>query len=409
ALRRSSVLTLSSIERLQVFYAKRELKVNKTGMLGLGPMISEEPEDLDHLPTPREPPPSWKDLDVETDLDVLQDICYQDIQSMLNIWNMVTGPSSNSSNSDSESDEPFQILPLLDATTKVVNSVKNYVYNRHDLEDAAVLKLRQATISLLDGMKRLETRYRVEEDEETKSEDGYIYTTSDYTMLESERDVINDYLEVVDKYAFTPPHHIGASTLTLLAKEEKTNGVAAEPRRSQIPDWLNENMFQGDDIGRYHALLETNRQPDANAAQNSLGEAIAHIDALPNPHEDKEAFLEALSDGQVLCNAYNNIVKRSKRPFGLINKIHHDTARTYRSTENLKFFAAACKFRFDLNLEPFNPAEIARHTLTGKEHLENAIKTFCEGVIVELRDTATSSNHRLSVLGVKVPTVVITE
>lgn len=230
----------------------------RTGMLGLGPMISEEPEDLDHLPTPREPPPSWKDLDVETDLDVLQDICYQDIQSMLNIWNMVTGPSSsnssssNSSTSDGESDEHehFQILPLLDATTKVVNSVKNYVYNRHDLEDAAVLKLRQATLSLLDGMKRLETRYRVEEDEETKSEDGYIYTTSDYITLESERAVINDYLEVVDKYAFTPPHHIGASTLTLLAKEEEANGGVVEPRKSQIPEWLDENAFQGDDIGK---------------------------------------------------------------------------------------------------------------------------------------------------------------
>ena len=46
------------------------------------------------------------------------------------------------------------------------------------------------------------------------------------------------------------------------------------------------------------------------------------------------------SDGRILCNVYNNIVNRSHRPFGLINKIHEDTKRTFRATENLRFFAA---------------------------------------------------------------------
>lgn len=45
-------------------------------------------------------------------------------------------------------------------------------------------------------------------------------------------------------------------------------------------------------------------------------------------------------DGIVLCNVYNNIVKRSRRPFGFINKVHKDTKRTYRAIENLRFFAA---------------------------------------------------------------------
>ncbi|RUS28330.1 hypothetical protein BC938DRAFT_482016 [Jimgerdemannia flammicorona] len=378
----------------------------RTGMLGLGPAISEEPDELDHVPTPREPPPSWAELDVETDLDVLQDVCYADIQGMLNCWNMVTGPSHTTSTSDTEVDDHFQIIPLLDATTKVINSVKNYIYNRHDLDDAAVLKIRQATLALLDGMKRLENRARVEEDEETKSEDGYIYTASDYTMLETERGVINDYLEVVDKYAFNPPHHIGAQTMKVLAKDSEEVEVSAESQKPKLPDWLDPTTFVGDDIGRYHAMLDANRQPDTSAWPNGLNNS-SQLDTLPNPNEDKRAFLEALSDGQVLCNAYNNIVKRSKRPFGLINKIHLDTARTYRATENLKFFAAACKFRFDINLDPFNATEIVRRTETGKTQLENTIKTFCEGVISELREAAATTSHRRQSLLGKIPTVVI--
>ena len=46
------------------------------------------------------------------------------------------------------------------------------------------------------------------------------------------------------------------------------------------------------------------------------------------------------SDGVTLCNVYNNIVKRSRRPFGFITKIHSDTKRTYRAIENLRYFTA---------------------------------------------------------------------
>ncbi|KAI9300381.1 hypothetical protein BJ944DRAFT_27016 [Cunninghamella echinulata] len=71
------------------------------------------------------------------------------------------------------------------------------------------------------------------------------------------------------------------------------------------------------------------------------------------------------SDGRTLCNVYNSIVKRSRRPFGFINKIHEDTQRTYRSIENLRFFAAACKFRFEIVFDPFDPSVIARKTDDG--------------------------------------------
>ncbi|KAI8148506.1 hypothetical protein BJV82DRAFT_267600 [Fennellomyces sp. T-0311] len=103
---------------------------------------------------------------------------------------------------------------------------------------------------------------------------------------------------------------------------------------------------------------------------------------------DEEAFLNSLADGRILCNVYNSIVNRSRRPFGLITKIHHDTNRTFRATENLRFFAAACKFRFDLALRPFDPMEVARKTERGLVMLKLAINAFCSCVINELRENA---------------------
>ncbi|KAF7729545.1 hypothetical protein EC973_004219 [Apophysomyces ossiformis] len=410
AQRRSSVLTLGSIERLQHFYAKRDLKVNKTGMLGFSrEILVEEPEDLDHLPTPKEPPPSWVDLDVETDLDVLLGYCFQDIQSTLTTWSMVTGPgngsNSSATESDSDSDGSFQILPLLQSVTKMINAVKNYTLHRHDLSDTAMAKLRHAALNLLEAMKELENQHRVDEDEDNKSDDGYIYRTSDFNMLEKERLAIHNYLDTVEKYAFNPPHHIGSPPavftpeIKALMKRTSILGSATPPPgegeeapetliASSIPVWLERSSFINDDLGRYHALLSANRK--------SLFDGTVHTDeTIPDPHEDEDAFLRYLADGITLCNAYNNIVKRSRRPFGFINKIHQDTRRTYRAIENLRFFVAACKFRFELNFGDFDPSEVARKTDKGLDMIKNAVVLFAECVIRELRQSMDMSRRSL--------------
>ena len=81
---------------------------------------------------------------------------------------------------------------------------------------------------------------------------------------------------------------------------------------------------------------------------------------LPSP-SDRSVFLEALSSGQLLCIAYNTGVRRSKKPWGYINKESiHDivsleaqsgtsdgdgpekrrTGWTFRRTDNLRLWAA---------------------------------------------------------------------
>ncbi|KAI7871891.1 hypothetical protein BDF14DRAFT_1760188 [Spinellus fusiger] len=401
AQRRSSVLTLGSIERLQHFYAKRELQVNKVGTLGFR---IEEPDDLDSLPTPTAPPPSWVDLDIETDLDVLLGLCFQDIQSMLTTWSMVTGPHLHH-DTDSDSDGSFHVLPLLTSVTKMIHAVKNYTLNRHDLPDESNAKLRQASLQLLASMRALENQYRMElvDEEEEKSEEGYLYRSSDFNMLEKERVAIDHYLETVEKYAFNPPHHIGSPPavftpeIKALMKSSHAGGLrqgsvslhattpaATETYFSGVPSWLERGSFVGDAMGRYYCLLKDNK--------HSAFENDAPMEELPDPQQDEDAFLQSLGDGIVLCNVYNNIVKRSRRPFGYITKVHQDTRRTYRAIENLRFFSAACKFRFEL-VFAFDPSEVARKTDKGLATLKTALIVFCDCVIKELREN-TDMGHR---------------
>ncbi|KAI8347333.1 hypothetical protein BD560DRAFT_338487 [Blakeslea trispora] len=282
AQRRSSVVTLGSIERLQNFYAKKDLQVNKTGTLGFrNTILTEEPDDDDdQLPTPQAPPPTWTEVDVETDLDVLLGHCFEDIQSTLTAWSMVTGPhrpsiSSSSISSHStpnETDEvmygSFQILPLLQSVTKMLGSVKNYTVNRHNLSDTALSKLRHASLDVLEAMKVLENEYRMHEEEDDHHEEnnGYIYRSSNFSLLEKERLAIHSYLNVVQQYAFNPPHHIGsppamftpeiqalmdqAQTLSLTEELNDQPKSLPIPTKQTIPVWLERGSYANNPMGK---------------------------------------------------------------------------------------------------------------------------------------------------------------
>lgn len=231
----------------------------------------EEPDDIDdQIPTPQAPPPSWIDLDIETDLDVLLNLCFEDIQITLSTWAMITGPRLSSSSASShplaESSETndFEIIPLLQTVTKMLGSVRNYTVHRHDLSDVAVNKLRHASLDLLESMKELENQHRVEEEDE---EDGFLYRSSDFELLEKERQAIHKYLDMVECQAFNPPHHIGSppamytpeiqalmgKTSILSLTDDTVDQATVEPtvkKSNRMPGWLERSSFTNDPIGK---------------------------------------------------------------------------------------------------------------------------------------------------------------
>jgi hypothetical protein len=212
--------------------------------------LSEEPEDLDRLPTPIAPPPSWHNLDVETDLDILLQQAFDDIESMLSTWSMIAGPP--------EDQERVEVLPLLQSVTEMLNTVKNYILHRHDLSDLAVGKLRSAALILLESMTHLENKYRSLEDNDDGAS-GYVYNTLDYGNLNTERDAILAYLDTIEKYGFNPPHHVGAPYAgysaiikNLMIKTSSKNLDIGSPtvKQLKVSDWLKNNVQWGNELGK---------------------------------------------------------------------------------------------------------------------------------------------------------------
>ncbi|RIB24693.1 hypothetical protein C2G38_2167962 [Gigaspora rosea] len=407
AKKRQSVLALGSITHLQHFYAKRgiifkpkkpknkqeaeklSIITNMSDLLN----ITEEPDDFPPTPLPPSPPPLpsfiTNKLDVETDPDVLLANCHADIQTMLDAWCMVTGEVK------AEADPvPVDILAAIETTTKALQSVKNYSMFKEDLSDDALTKIRAAALEVLEMVSNLEKEHRDDDTDDSSSEDGHIYKESNYRSLDSQREILRKYLIIVedcllfdDKDIYPNVSYLRTSTY----EERKSNDAPITPPLSPghpNSDWVDPDHFGDNTIARYHAFLEAHRPSKSKQAPGYT--------PLPDPCIDKTEFLASLADGKLLCAIYNTIVRRSKRPFGFIDKIHEDTSRTYRATENLKFFIAASKFRFDIKFDDINVTEVVKLTNTGKAHLEKILEIFCEKAMQELISTGSYKQYPLS-------------
>lgn len=217
--------------------------------------VPEEEDDDDLLPEPSTPPrPSWLDLDVETDLDVLLSQCFHDIQSTLSAWSMVSNTayaSSELSDSDPSSDNEgskYHIASLVHSVSRTIESIRNYTLHRNDLADSALVKLRHSAIHLLSVIREFET---------THQRDHAIT----FDGLAKEREAILRYLGVVEDYAFNPPHHIGAPTVTfspeiksLMHKSRSTTTTttsSSQSTRPGLPDWLDPTCYVNDSMGKF--------------------------------------------------------------------------------------------------------------------------------------------------------------
>ncbi|KAJ3570858.1 hypothetical protein NP233_g4137 [Leucocoprinus birnbaumii] len=118
-----------------------------------------------------------------------------------------------------------------------------------------------------------------------------------------------------------------------------------------LPEWARRSSFVDDDLGRVHALLSLYLPKDL----------VATLQSPTSPTD----FLDSLSSGQLLCVAYNAIVRKSKKPWGYISKdgIHDIIALektneagsrkgwTFRRTDNLRLWVGALKLRYLLPIQ----------------------------------------------------------
>lgn len=115
----------------------------------------------------------------------------------------------------------------------------------------------------------------------------------------------------------------------------------------------------------------------------------------PNGNWTRRSALEALSDGYLLCQAFNGAVKASAKPWGFIdncdiynlkgssNKIA--SSWTFRKRHNLIVWAAALKARYTVSIPSFDTLLIAKAgpTEDWMDMLQDAICLWAQAVVNE--------------------------
>lgn len=348
AAKRASVMALGSISHLQHFYAKSQLIKPVLNGLTEEEYADANGNNIEFPPTPTRPSPNTEPFPDARGISEDPEKTLHDVEGaisdLLSAWKLVEGEATN---------EPLQVdvLSMVQTATRAVQAVRNYTLVRHDVTNVHLASLRTGALDVLDAVSRMESSHRRKSAVGVEDE----YRGAEYDNVDKERSIVTCYLDTVDECLF------GVS---------KSNG-------KQVID---ENHTL--DTGR---KLESWAVEEKSPARNTAF-LVAHLPSdttIPSLDSSKAACLSALSDGRLLCYVYNSVVRRSRRPWGYITRIHSDTMRTYRATDNLKFFAAACKIRFDLCLD-WDTTQINKLTVTGAEMLCHGIDRFCDVAIMEL-------------------------
>ncbi len=209
---------------------------------------------------------------------------------------------------------------------------------------------------------------------------GWLYRQDvTWEELASEKEVVGHYLDVVDEVLFEGKKDngkrgwehkakkldkanrrrvsagdaegrslglmLGGGMLDVHITEEPESVPEAAIDDDDLPAWARRDAFVDDELGRARHLIASLLPPPLVAA-------LA-------PSSPRDAFLESLSSGQLLCVAYNAGVRRSKKPWGYVNKdgIHDIIALaasegnekkgwTFRRTDNLRLWVGALKLRY---------------------------------------------------------------
>jgi hypothetical protein len=100
-------------------------------------------------------------------------------------------------------------------------------------------------------------------------------------------------------------------------------------------------------------------------------------------------FLQDLRTGLRLVALHNAIVKKSKRPFGAIEKWHTDFGKPYRSAENLRYWIKAAELRWEVVLKVDVMGVVNGTDRAAWKGFEDAIWKWCakvrEEIMTELR------------------------
>lgn len=175
-------------------------------------------------------------------------------------------------------------------------------------------------------------------------------TSGLYVSAEGKRRVSTGMLDMMNGLSLTEE----PESMADIKEDEAEESLDDE----ELPNWAQRNAFANDDLGRAHAILSAFLP--------------GHLLPALEPPSARTGFLVSLSSGQLLCIAYNSCVRKSKKPWGYVNKdgIHdiialeqaeRDTTNskteggkkgwTFRRIDNLRLWVGALKLRYMLPIQ----------------------------------------------------------
>ncbi|GAB7350973.1 hypothetical protein MBLNU459_g1470t1 [Dothideomycetes sp. NU459] len=93
-------------------------------------------------------------------------------------------------------------------------------------------------------------------------------------------------------------------------------------------------------------------------------------------------FLLSLKTGLRLVHMHNEMVRRSKRPFGEIKTFYTDLAKPYRCAENLRFWAKAAELRWETKLSVDVLDIVNEKSGAAWQMFDQALLKWCRGVML---------------------------
>jgi hypothetical protein len=222
-------------------------------------------------------------------------------------------PLSPASSNNNQGWFELQGMHILDIITLAIRAAKMY-YTAHDQPARlsaikSERKIRAELLSVMEVLKRMATR---------NFAGG---------MRTEERETMESWVEGV---------------YNMLKQEESME--EADRKQSASWTWL-DNSWQGREVEREYAFMRSMDPDSASLPAFQSIDEIAADDELPTE------FLKDLRTGMRLVKLHNAIVRKSKRPFGAIEKWHTDFVKPYRSAENLRYWIKAAELRWEILLK----------------------------------------------------------
>jgi hypothetical protein len=225
--------------------------------------------------------------------------------------NISDGEPLSPSSEDNRGWYELQGMHILDIMTLAIRAAKLY-YTAHDQPArlAAIKserRIRAELLTVMDVLKKMATRSFMG------------------GMKTDERETMENWV---------------ASVYEMLKQEEAMEEAERKQRVSWT--WLDDS-WQGNGVEREHAFMRS-MDPEADTLPEFKSVDEVTDEELPT------AFLNDLKTGLRLVKLHNVLVRKSKRPFGAIDKWHTDFGKPYRMAENLRYWIKAAELRWEVIL-----------------------------------------------------------